>query len=542
MGWCQNTNTAAPIRVKKDGVWQFSIMKAAQPQREQPKSNVDGGDRKARPQAATVSSSLNRAHFPTLSAGTLTLNDIQPPTLRLSGNKSLPGEKTSHPAPSLFQQVRETYFAGDVAHATSLVQKSLGSGHPLPIVVGSEMSKHYGRDFSSVRVHTDEFSARATTALDANAFTIGNNIVFAPNMFRPDIPSGRLRLAHELAHVVQQTGTSTGQQDDLENQASVAAILGSPYSRYLSRVGATIQREPTYPRRATNDQMITEARRVLSLTRDQSSSDETVRMWSNVSSNFGAVTAGSIARRIWTHIFVRHFTEPETRGDVESSHPRYLYSHQYGWIDAQHFFGFIDFAEAQYRSTSNPSEAFDAATAQGLEIEENQQLIRDWVIAANQEASRNQTLRLMQVRPPNTPMFRVPAAAVSSAAMWAAHLRASNLPGAQGELYGQLNPRQRAKFFMDSAKSAFTFEDFVSNQLGTRFFFTHGISINAAPEADRVSLFMSALSSFFSSIRVENDQERLNQLAQYLPTIERFEAPKTTEAEERRRHPELFHL
>jgi len=509
-------------------------MKAAQPQREQPKSNPVSCSRKARRQVAAV-------------AWPLSLQDATSPALRLDHGvgparteKALPEEKTPD---SVLQQVRQNYFGGQVTQATRLVQQSLGAGQPLPTTVRSEMSKHYGQDFSSVRVHNDEFSAQATRALDANAFTIRNNIVFAPNMFRPDTPSGQLRLAHELAHVVQQTGTSTGQQDDLENQASVAAVFGSTYSRHMSRVGATIQREPTYPRRATNDQMVAEARRVLSLTRDQSSSDETQRMWSNVSSNFGAVTAGSIARRIWTYIFARHFTEPETRGDVESSHPRYLYSYQYGWIDAQHFFGFIDFAEAQYQShQGNATEAFEAATAQGLEIEENQQLIRDYIIGAYQEASRNRTLRLMQVRPPNTPMFRVPAAAVSSAALMAAHARASRLPGAQGELYRMLDPRQRAKFFMDSAKSAFTYEDFVSNQLGTRFFFQHGIPINAAPVADRVSLFMSALSSFFASIRVENDQQRLNQLAQYLPTIERFEAPKTTEAEERRRHPGLFRL
>lgn len=449
----------------------------------------------------------------------------------------------SRHTPSLLQQVRHAYFSGQMAQATSLVQGSLTNGHPLPTAVKSQMSKHFGRDFSSVRVHTDEYSARVTRALDANAFTTGSNIVFAPSMFRPDTRSGRLLLAHELAHVIQQTGTSTGQQDQLEKEASVAAILGAPYSRHLSRVGATIQREPTYPRRATGDQMVAEAQRVLSLTRDQNSNDETLRIWSGVSSNFNAVTAGSIARRIWTHIFARHFAEPETRGDVESSHPRYLYSAQYGWIDAQHLFGFIDFAEAQYQGHGgNRQKSFDAATAQGLEIEENQQLVRDYAIGAHQEASRHPTARLMQVRPPNTPLFRVPATAASNVALLAAHKKASNLPGAPGELYRQLNPRQMAKFFMDSAKSAFTNEDFVSNQLGTRFFFQHGVSINAAPATNRETMFISELSNFFSSIRVENDQERLNRLAKNLPTIERFEAPKTTEQEERKLHPDLFKL
>jgi hypothetical protein len=456
--------------------------------------------------------------------------------------RSAEGQKTITPMSPLSQQLKQAYFSGQVDRATSLVQKSLGVGHSLPTTVIAQMNQHFGRNFSSVRVHTDEFATEATKALDANAFTTGRNIAFAPGMFCPDTRSGQLRLAHELAHVIQQTGSSKGQQNQLEQQASFAAVFGKPYIQHMGRVAPTIQREPTYPRRSTSDQMRTEASRVLSLTRDPASSDDTLRMWSNVGTNFDAVTVGSIARRIWTHIFLRHFTEPQSQGDVESSHPRYLYSHQYGWIDAQHFFGFIDIAEA--KSQSNPGKrqsAFDAATAEGLSIEENQQRIRDYVIL-QQEPARDVT-RLMQIRPPNTSLFQSPVAVTSAATFAAARIIANRkLSGTQKELYSQLNTRQEAKFFMDSAKSAFTFEDFVSNQLGTRFFFQHGTAINSAPIADRERLFLAYLSSFFSGIRVENDQRILDQLARDLPTIERFEAPKTTEAQERQRHPELFRL
>jgi len=449
---------------------------------------------------------------------------------------------TATPEASLLRQLRQAYFSGRIDRATALAQASLGVGRSLPATVKTQMNRHFRRDLSFVRVHTDQYSGRAAKALDANAFTTGSDIVFAPGMFRPDTSAGQLRIAHELAHAIQQTGFSVGRQDQLEQQASLAAGFGYPFSQTMSRVAHTIQREPTYPRRSTLDQMVTEARRVLSLTRDPSARDETMRMWSNVSSNFGAVTTGSIARRIWTHIFLRHFTEPQSRGDVESRHPRYLYSHQYGWIDAQHFFGFIDIAEAQSRrNPGNRQRAFEAATAEGRTIEERQQSIRDYVVLQREPARG--PMRHMQVRPPNTALFRTPIAAASAVTFAAARAAARvMLRGTQRELYSQLNRRQRAKFFMDSAKSAFTFEDFVSNQLGTRFFFQHGDTINSAPVADRERLFLAALSSFFSGIRVENDQRRLDQLARSLPTIERFEAPKTTEARERERHPELFEL
>jgi hypothetical protein len=416
------------------------------------------------------------------------------------------------------------------------LMSNLGSGSQLNSQTRSFFEPRFGTDFSRVRIHSDSRASESASAFEAKAFTIGRNVVFGGGLYQPGMSEGRQLIAHELAHVIQQTGSSESRQN---RQKSASGTGGTIPSQKLTRVDRMIQREPTYPRRATRDQIINEARRVTTLKRDQNSDDATTKMWSNVASNFGSVTAGSIARRIWTHIFVRHFTEPEFRGDVESSHPRYFYSKVYGWIDAQHFFGFIDFAEAKAAANpGNQQAAFDAATAQGLSIEEKQQIIRDYVLLQH-EPARDAT-RLMQVRPPNTPFFRLPVAAVQTVTLAAADMAASSLPGAQGQLYSQLDPRQKAKFFVDSAKSAFTFEDFASNQLGTSFFFQHGATINAAPVADRERLFFSALSTFLSGIGVETDQQRIDELAKNLPPIERFAAPKTTEAKEKQKHSELF--
>jgi len=443
----------------------------------------------------------------------------------------------------VYAEIRNSYFSGDKSKATNLVTETLNSGCPLVSGICSEAGRHYAKNFSSVRIHTDTAASIAANALDANAFTIGNNIVFAKGQHDFHSSKGKNLLAHELAHVIQQTGSGTKAQGVMETQATTASVLGAPYSNMMHRVSPIIMREPTRPRRATQDQMISEATRVLSLTRDTQSTNEAERMWSNVANNFLTITTGSIARRIWTHILLRHFTEANSGPDTESVHPRYIYSHQYGWIDAQHFFGFIDFAEQQWRRHSgNNQQAFDAATQQGANIERDQQRIRDYVVL-QQEPARNPTLRLMQIRPPNTSLFRTPVAVAGQLAFQSARLAAElMLGGTQRQLYQQLNRQQQAKFFGDSAKSAFTYEDFVSNQLGTRFFFQHGITINQAEEGDREALFMSSLSSFFSSIQVENSQQEVDRRAQYLPDIETFEAPKTTEERERRDHPELFEL
>jgi LysM repeat protein len=60
-------------------------------------------------------------------------------------------------------------------------------------------------DFSHVRVHTDARSAQAAQSINAQAFTIGHDIFFGPNQYSPRTTSGQHLLAHELAHVRQQS-------------------------------------------------------------------------------------------------------------------------------------------------------------------------------------------------------------------------------------------------------------------------------------------------------------------------------------------------
>lgn len=61
-------------------------------------------------------------------------------------------------------------------------------------------------DFSDVRVHTGTAAAAAAQAVQADAFTVGNHLVFDAGRYLPSSREGRHLLAHELAHVVQQGG------------------------------------------------------------------------------------------------------------------------------------------------------------------------------------------------------------------------------------------------------------------------------------------------------------------------------------------------
>jgi hypothetical protein len=77
-------------------------------------------------------------------------------------------------------------------------------GAALPPDVRADLEARLGADFSAVRIHTGDAAARSADALAAEAYTVGDDIVFARGAFAPHDPLGRLRLAHELTHVLQQ--------------------------------------------------------------------------------------------------------------------------------------------------------------------------------------------------------------------------------------------------------------------------------------------------------------------------------------------------
>ncbi|HEX6776891.1 MAG TPA: DUF4157 domain-containing protein, partial [Ktedonobacterales bacterium] len=62
-------------------------------------------------------------------------------------------------------------------------------------------------DFSRVRVHTDAQAAASAQAVNALAYTVGQDIVFGTGQYAPGTGEGRRLLAHELTHTLQQAGS-----------------------------------------------------------------------------------------------------------------------------------------------------------------------------------------------------------------------------------------------------------------------------------------------------------------------------------------------
>jgi hypothetical protein len=78
-------------------------------------------------------------------------------------------------------------------------------GRPLDTATRAYFEPRFGHDFSTVRVHADADAAASARAVGAQAYTVGGNIAFAAGAFAPASQAGRHLLAHELAHVVQQS-------------------------------------------------------------------------------------------------------------------------------------------------------------------------------------------------------------------------------------------------------------------------------------------------------------------------------------------------
>jgi hypothetical protein len=93
---------------------------------------------------------------------------------------------------------------GDVQSA---INSTRGAGTGLDADVVGRMSGALG-DLSDVRVHTDDTADQLNRSVSARAFATGTDVYFAKGEYNPGSADGDKLIAHELAHVVQQRGSS----------------------------------------------------------------------------------------------------------------------------------------------------------------------------------------------------------------------------------------------------------------------------------------------------------------------------------------------
>ncbi|WP_217650558.1 DUF4157 domain-containing protein [Spirulina major] len=94
------------------------------------------------------------------------------------------------------------------------IHRARGGGQTLDPNLQRSMGQAMGADFSHVKVHTDRTSDNLNHALQAKAFTTGSDVFFRQGEYNPSSKGGQELIAHELTHVVQQTGASVQRRPD----------------------------------------------------------------------------------------------------------------------------------------------------------------------------------------------------------------------------------------------------------------------------------------------------------------------------------------
>jgi len=160
----------------------------------------------------------------------MTVKSLQPAHERAAANETevLPPAPTTAPEVDSFapvpvpgllgprlhrvhDSVDELGGAAVPAETRSILTRRRGSGASLPDGVARRMEAGFGTPLDHVRVHADSEADGLTRQMQATAFTLGSDIYFSRGSYAPTTGPGQRLLAHELAHVAQQSsGAGSG--------------------------------------------------------------------------------------------------------------------------------------------------------------------------------------------------------------------------------------------------------------------------------------------------------------------------------------------
>ena len=121
-----------------------------------------------------------------------------------------------------------------ISEVEAAIERARGGGRALDNGIRLKMESAFGADFSGVRVHTGPEAHSLSRAVEATAFTTGQEIFFSSGAYDPASSAGRQLLAHELTHVIQQNG---------------GGVSGGAQRAPLQRYGSEYERAQTMGRK-----------------------------------------------------------------------------------------------------------------------------------------------------------------------------------------------------------------------------------------------------------------------------------------------------
>lgn len=153
--------------------------------------------------------------------------------------------------PDLLQTKRVQANVAEETVAPPIVNEVLRSpGQPLDAPIRALFEPRFGFDFSQVRVHANEKAAESAHAVNALAYTFGQNVVFGAGLYAPRTKSGLRLLAHELTHVIQQDGANTDREQPHSlspvEQPHIQRTLGDGHDLTSPRFSRLLDLEAAY--------------------------------------------------------------------------------------------------------------------------------------------------------------------------------------------------------------------------------------------------------------------------------------------------------
>jgi hypothetical protein len=134
---------------------------------------------------------------------------IGPPDDAYEREADRAADAVTRDAPALLRVRRLPSGSAAAGAAPERVTRVLAApGQPLEPAARAAMENRFGHRFDHVRVHTDGDAAASAGDIGARAYTRGRHIAFAAGEYRPQTRAGRHLLAHELTHVLQQSGAA----------------------------------------------------------------------------------------------------------------------------------------------------------------------------------------------------------------------------------------------------------------------------------------------------------------------------------------------
>lgn len=206
--------------------------------------------------------------------------------------------------------------------APPIVSKVLHSpGQPLDTTTRTSMESRFRHDFSDVRIHSDATAAESAESVSATAYTVGRHIVFGHG--QPSLASvaGPPLLAHELAHVVQQSRGGPALQLDAfapherdAQSAAHAVATGVPLVNVACHTGVGLARNGKHHAPdAPPDPAAKDEARLADLARDPR---EAHHAWKNLKPEEKTIVVDKMAAR-YGAAFAHKFREAAEHGKAQ---------------------------------------------------------------------------------------------------------------------------------------------------------------------------------------------------------------------------------